>query len=95
MREWLAPRAWGMLTWLTHGELHRAPRVEQPLDQGLGQHGWREEHGPAALAVEGAHQAVGDQAEVLAEFALGVQLWEAIERADCETPACLAWAGAL
>lgn len=66
---------WG-LTWLAHGELHRTPGVEQLLDQRLGQHGGREEDGPAALAVEGAHQAVGDQAEVLAQLALWVQLWE-------------------
>lgn len=72
----LPPRWWGALTWLAHGELHRTPRVEQLLDQRLGQHGGREEDGPAALTVEGTHQAVGDQAEVLAELTLGVQLWE-------------------
>lgn len=66
----------GALTWLAHGELHGTPRVEQLLDQRLGQHGGREEDGPAALAVESTHQAVGDQAELLAEVALGVQLWE-------------------
>ena len=64
------------LTWFAHGELHRAPGVEQLLNQRLGQHGGREEDGPAALAVEGAYQAVGDQAEVLAQLALWVQLWE-------------------
>lgn len=71
-----APGRWGSLTRLAHGELHRAPRVEQLLDQRLGQHGGREEDRPAALAVESTHQAVGDQAEVPAELALGVQLWE-------------------
>lgn len=65
----------GALTGLAHGELQGAPRVEQLLHQRLGQHGGREEHGPPALAVEGAHQAVGDQAEAPAELALGVRLW--------------------
>lgn len=63
-------------TWLAHGELHRTARVQQLLHQRLGQHGGREEHGPSPLAVDGAHQAVGRQAEVPAELALGVQLWE-------------------
>lgn len=68
--------ACGARTWLAYGELHGAPRVEQLLDQRLGQHGGREEDGPTALAVEGVHRAVGDQAEVLAELTLRVQLWE-------------------
>lgn len=71
-----APGRWGALTWLAHGELHRTPRVEQFLHQSLGQHGGREEDGPAALTGEGVYQAVGDQAEVLAELTLGVHLWE-------------------
>lgn len=81
-----APAACGVLTRLAHGELHGAPRVEQLLHQRLGQHGGCEEHGPAALAAEVAHQAVGYQAEALAELALGVQLWEGQERAGCHAP---------
>lgn len=44
--------------------------------------------------MDGAHQAVGDQAEVLAELALGVQLWEGQRRVGWGSlPAGLGWWG--
>lgn len=63
------------ITWLAYVKFQGTSRVEKLLHQGLGQHGGGEQHRAPALAVDGSHQAVGDQAELLINLTLGIQIW--------------------
>lgn len=62
------------ITWLAYVEFQGTSRVEKLLHQGLGKHGGGEQYGAPALAVDGSHQAVGDQTELLIDFTLGIQI---------------------
>lgn len=62
------------ITWLAYVEFQGTSRVEKLLHQGLGQHGGGEEHRAPALAVDGSHQAIRDQTELLIQLALGIQI---------------------